>query len=227
NTVATMAKADSVKDGARAPEKSQSLPLMFASDQAGKFLWENILFQVGQWAFAHIAYEHKLPLGNASMASSGLRRVDIERTVALYEKNSSPTLELYSTVGVVGPIVEELMFRVFPSLMTQSPGIQWQVGIPFNLVYALMHSVVPESAETKLSFPISSTQKISLDHLPLPQFVLGAFCWYCARTYGSLAPILTHTFNNQIPAIVVAWGGKQTYEQFQHLLAEELAREKE
>jgi hypothetical protein len=200
---------------------------MFAGDQAGKFLWENILFQVGQWAFAHIAYEHKLPLGNASMAGSGPRRVDIERTVALYEKNSSQTLELYSTVGVVGPIVEELMFRVFPSLMTQSPGIQWQVGIPFNLVYALMHAVVPESAVTKLSFPISSTQKISLDHLPLPQFVLGAFCWYCARTYGALSPILTHTLNNQIPAIVVAWGGKQTYEQFQNLLAEELARGKE
>lgn len=158
------------------------------------------------------------------MATSGPRRIDIERAVALYEKDPSQSRSIYLNVGIVGPIVEEMMFRVFPSLMTHSPGMQWQVGIPFNVVYALMHSVVPESAPTKLSVPISSTQKISLDHLPISQFMLGAFCWYCVRSYGTLAPILTHALDNQIPAIVLAWGGKETYQKFQELLAQELAQ---
>jgi len=225
STLHTMSNARAA-DGVKTTESqtSPSIPLMFATSRAGSFVWENILFQVGQWAFAHITHEHKLPIGNASMATSGPRRIDIERAVALYEKDPSQSRSIYLTIGIVGPIVEEMMFRVFPSLMTHSPGMQWQVGIPFNVVYALMHSVVPENAPTKLSLPISATQKISLDHLPISQFMLGAFCWYCARSYGTLAPILTHALNNQIPAIVLAWGGKETYQKFQELLAEELAR---
>lgn len=226
STVRTMVNATPPRAATSTDPRSSTAPLVFATSRAGSFVWENILFQVGQWAFAMLAQEHKLPIGNASMAvnNNTLRQVDIERAVRLYEKNPSQTFEIYNMVGVVGPIVEEAIFRVLPSLITSSPGIEWRVGIPFNVIYALMHSVVPESAVTKLSIPISNDQKISLDHLPISQFLLGAFCWYCARSYGSLAPILTHTLNNQFPAIVLAWGGKETYERFQTLCAEELAR---
>jgi hypothetical protein len=225
STIHTMLNARAAESVKTTENQSPSIPLMFGTARVGSFIWENILFQVGQWAFTHIAHEHKLPVGNASMASSGPQRIDIERVVAAYEKDPSQSGDIFLNVGIVGPIVEEMMFRVLPSLMTQSPGMQWQVGIPFNVIYALMHSVVPEDASAKLSVPISATHKISLDHLPISQFMLGAFCWYCARSYGTLAPILTHTLNNHIPALVLAWGGKHTYEQFQTLLAEELARE--
>jgi hypothetical protein len=221
-TARTMIKETAKPENSKLPANGGSVPTLFAVDLAGRYAWENILFQVGQWAFAVLSHEHKLPVGNASMSSGALRRVDIERAVSAFEKDPECATRLYMTVGVVGPIAEEAIFRVLPSLFTSSPGARWDVGIPFNLIFSLMHSVVPDGAQTNISIPLSSTHKLSLDKLPISQFFLGAFCWYCARTYGSLAPILTHTLNNQIPAIVLAWGGKETFNTFLRLVSEEL-----
>jgi hypothetical protein len=217
-----MIKETAKPENSKLPTDGGSVPTLLAVDHAGRFVWENVLFQAGQWAVAVLSHEQKLPIGNASMISGALRRVDIERAVAAFEKDPECATRLYMTVGVVGPIVEEAIFRVLPSLLAPMPGARWDMGIPFNVIFSLMHSVVPDEAPTRLSIPLSSTQKLSLDKLPVSQFFLGAFCWYCARTYGSLAPILTHGLNNQIPAIVLAWGGKETFETFQRLLQEEL-----
>lgn len=223
-TAHTMVKEAEKPQSAEQPAQGASAPTTGALHLAGRFVWENILFQAGQWAFAVLCHEHKLPIGNASMSSGALRRGDIEGAVAAFEKDPECATRLYMTVGVAGPIAEEMMFRVLPSLVVSSPGARWDVGIPFNLMFSLIHSVVPDGERTNISIPLSSTHKLSLDKLPISQFFLGAFCWYCARTYGSLTPILTHSLNNQIPAIVLAWGGKETFNTFSRLLDEELQK---
>jgi hypothetical protein len=52
--------------------------------------------------------------------------------------------------------------------------------------------------------------------------MLGAFCWYAARSYGALAPILAHSLNNHAAFVALVLGGHRTYSRFFALFDEEL-----
>ena len=85
-----------------------------------------------------------------------------------------------------------------------------------------MHNLVPKSEHTRSSLPVSDRTKLSLDYVPLPQLFFGAFCWYLARCYGELAPVLAHVAHNQYPALCLVWGGRETLAHFDRLFQEEL-----
>jgi hypothetical protein len=93
------------------------------------------------------------------------------------------------------------------------------------MAHAAMHNLVPNQVDTKRAIPLSSNTKVSLDYVPLPQFVLGAFCWYTARRYGELAPLVAHVFNNQAGAISLVLGGRRDQRRFAALLEQEIAGE--
>ncbi len=132
--------------------------------------------------------------------------------------------KVYSKIGCSQPVLEELLFRVLPSMLRPGPGAEWLVGIPTSLAFAGVHNLVSAGAETKRAVPLSSNVKLSLDYVPVSQFLLGAFCWYTARRYGELAPVVAHVFNNQAAAISVVLGGRKNQQRYEQFLKEELSR---
>lgn len=196
-----------------------------AHSKIGLFLWENVLFQAGHVALGNLCFKLKLPVGNASVRSMGIEKASIERVVEAFERDPFLAAKIYGEAAWLIPISEELLFRVIPSLCLRKEGAHWQVGIPTTLAYAAVHNIVPANAPTERAISLGPHSKISLDYVPLTQFMLGAFCWYLARTQGELAPVLAHIFNNQLGAISLVLGGRQTYQQFEQLLREELTGE--
>ena len=194
-----------------------------AIEQGCAFSWETVLFQSGFHAAGRLCQHLNLPLGNSALKVSEVPKSSIISTIELFERDPLVLARLYTTVGWLGPIIEESLFRIVPNLFVSHHGMQWQVGLPTSLAFAAMHNVVPTDRATSRAIPISESMKLSLDLVPLPQFILGAYCWYVMRKYGSLAPMVAHVFNNQAAAFSVVWGGRETYSTFKRLLAEEIA----
>jgi len=193
--------------------------------ELGSFGWDNLLFQIGSHACARIIYEHDLPLGNAAFCNSNdSDKQLLRRRLELWDAEPSLYAKVYRDYGWAGPCFEELVFRVAPSLLVSGEGAAWQVGIPLSIAHAATHNLVPNQVNTKRAIALSSNTKFSLDYVPLPQFILGAFCWYTARRYGELAPLVAHVFNNQAGAISLVLGGRRDQIRFTALLEEELAR---
>ncbi len=191
------------------------------------FMWENILFQVGLHAFAILAWEHELPLGNATVRNRpSTEKESLQRVLDLCEKDPWLYVRVYRDFAWSQPAFEELLFRIVPSVLCPSPGAAWHVGIPTSLAFAAAHNLVSNEAETRRSFTLSRSHKLSLDYVPLTQFLLGAFCWYTVRRYGELAPVLAHVFNNQAAAISIVLGGRERQYRYQQLLQEEIALQK-
>lgn len=206
-----------------APEGSR--PLYNSQlERVSLFAWENALFQAGHIAFGVLCGELKLPFGNASMRGGRVERRSIERVVDAFERDPLFAAKIYIEAAWLAPIAEEVMFRVIPSVCLRRQGAHWQVGIPTALAYAAAHNLVSSNAETRRAISLGTNAKLSLDYVPLNQFMLGAFFWYLARTHGELAPVLAHVFNNQLAGISLVWGGRETYQRFQQLLGEELSR---
>ena len=91
------------------------------------------------------------------------------------------------------------------------------------MIFAAAHNFTPlagGSAGGMVGLGDSSGSRLNV--VPLPQFLLGAYCWYVMRRYGDLAPFVAHAFNNQASALALCWGGKAMFAEFQRLLSEEL-----
>lgn len=190
--------------------------------QIGLCAWETLLFTSGHFAAGKICHQLRLPLGNAGVSVREVPKSSIVATVNLFEKDPLLVARLYTQIGWMLPAGEELIFRILPSWLLRKEGMQWQVGIPMSLAFAAAHNLMDVKHKTQSAVPLSDGVKLSLDTIPLPQFLLGAFCWYVMRKYGDLAPILAHALNNQAAALAVVLGGKQTYAEFKELLAEEM-----
>lgn len=206
-------------------QRSQSL---FQLEQAGCFAWETLLFQCGQVALGQLCGALRLPVGNASVSVHEVPKSSVVRTIEMFEKDPLLVAKLYGTAGFLAPAAEESFFRIIPGLLVrQQDGMQWGVGIPSSIAFAAIHNLIRrgECAERELN--LGSGVRLSLDVVPLPQFLLGAYCWYVMRRYGDLAPVVAHAFNNQAAAFALVWGGKETFSDFQRLLGEELEAHKQ
>jgi hypothetical protein len=218
-----VADTDSWKSTTRQPEAQE--PTSSFGSQVVAFTWDNILFQVGSHAFAALAWEHELPVGNAGMRNHApVERETLQRVLDLCERDPGLYTKVYNKIGWSQPALEELLFRVLPSMWCPGPGVEWHVGIPTSLVFAGIHNLVSAEAETKRAISLGNNVKLSLDYVPLNQFLLGAFCWYTARRYGELAPVVAHVFNNQAAAISVVLGGRRNLQRYEQFLQEELSR---
>ena len=191
--------------------------------EPGIFAWESALFQSGQYALAALCNHLKLPTGNATLRSGELSKSVVVSVVERFEQDPLLSARLYGTVAWLAPVSEEVLFRLIPHAFLHRDEMGWEVGLPFNIAFAGIHNLVDIRQETKRSVELSDTLKLSLDTVPLSQFMLGAFCWYVMRRYGELAPILAHSLNNHAPAFALIWGGRGTLSDFNALLAEELA----
>jgi hypothetical protein len=218
-----IADTDSWQTPSRQPEE-QGRGSSFGSKLVA-FTWDNILFQAGSHAFAALAWEHELPVGNATLRNHGpVDKESFRRVLDLCMRDPGLYAKVYSKIGCSQPVLEELLFRVLPSMLRPGPGAEWLVGIPTSLAFAGVHNLVSAGAETKRAVPLSSNVKLSLDYVPVSQFLLGAFCWYTARRYGELAPVVAHVFNNQAAAISVVLGGRKNQQRYEQFLKEELSR---
>ena len=88
---------------------------------------------------------------------------------------------------IIAPIVEEIGFRLLPSLVVDkvlgsNAGVLWEVGVPTSIIFAQAHTKQGGRTEA----------------LPLPQFVAGMFCWYLQRERGFSHALTAHTFNNAV-----------------------------
>lgn len=208
----------------RQPEGQGPAPSL--GSQVFAFAWDNILFQVGSHAFAALASEHQLPVGNASMCNHApVEKEALRRVLDLCKRDPGLYAKVYNNIGWSQPALEELLFRVLPSLMCPGSGVEWHVGIPTSLAFAGVHNLVSAEVETKRAVLLGANAKLSLDYVPLNQFLLGAFCWYTARRYGELAPVVAHVFNNQAAAISVVLGGRKNLQRYEQFLKEELSRD--
>ncbi len=190
-------------------------------EEGWKFGWELVLFQAGQLALGAACRRLQLPIGNAGLTVREVPKSSVVRTVELFEQDPFLAYRLYSTVALTGPIAEESLFRIVPNMFLSREGSQWMVGVPSALAFAAIHNVITQGPAGR-SVELAPGVRLSLDMVPLPQFLLGAFCWHVMRRYGDLAPYVAHALNNQASAIGVVWGGRATMEDFQRLLAEEL-----
>jgi membrane protease YdiL (CAAX protease family) len=189
------------------------------------FTWDNLLFQAGSHAFAALAWDHNLPVGNASLTTRALdQKESLRRALELYQKDPWLHAKAYKYIAWSAPLQEELLYRVIPSILCSGSGEEWRVGIPSSLVFAAGHNVVSPTAATKHAIPLGAHFKLSLDYVPLPQFFLGAFCWYAARRYGDLTPIVAHMLNNQAGAISLVLAGRASLRRYEQFLQEELSR---
>ena len=196
---------------------------LFRLQEAGRFAWETLLFQCGQLAFGQMCIALKLPIGNAAVKSQAVTKSSIIRTIEAFERDPALAVKLYGSVGILGPALEEGLFRILPSKLINRQEMQWSVGIPSSLAFAALHNIIREGQPANTAIQLTDRTLFSLDMVPLPQFLLGAFCWYAMKRYGDLAPILAHTFNNQALALSVVWGGRETAADFKRLFQEELA----
>ena len=108
----------------------------------------------------------------------------------LYEEQlAKKPVTVYVRDNIAMPLFEESMFRLLPSAMFPTPGMQWPVGLAANAVFAGIHNV---------SKPDYDKITIHFDSLPVEQFVLGAYCWYAQRSGGFLHSAGSHVLYNNL-----------------------------
>lgn len=114
-------------------------------------------------------------------------------------------LKSFLNIAILGPAVEEGLFRLIPSLFFNRPGWDlsykhgestpvvninfWEVGIPTSALFALAHNVESDGKDNI---------KLNMKTIPLTQFAQGVFFWYVMRNRGIGQAILTHMANNGI-----------------------------
>lgn len=86
------------------------------------------------------------------------------------------------------PYLEELVFRLAPSLYLPGPSAHWQVGLTISLFFAYVHNL--QSDGEYLYFHVTS--------LPILQFCLGCYCWYLMREFGLWDAGLAHAIYNTV-----------------------------
>ena len=130
----------------------------------------------------------------AAAASGTALHPRLSREVAEYFQGTS-TASLALLVGVVGPTIEELLFRFVPATLSAALGVTrawwWRVGVAASLLFALAH--VHGAA----------------GGIPLGQFVGGLAFWHMQGRYGLVGAIALHgTFNVAVLGLArVAAGG--------------------
>lgn len=114
-----------------------------------------------------------------------------------------------AVISVVGPAIEEALFRVIPSVCTDfiSGGktigkSAWAVGIPVSAMFALAHNLTSNPAH---AIELGNGLYLSTNFVPLPQLLLGAYLWHNMRQQGMRSPFFAHSLvNGAATAFVLA-----------------------
>lgn len=114
----------------------------------------------------------------------------------LLQKIREAPVETYIASGVFIPLVEELQFRLAPSLIVRDSSSGTIVGVSSAALFAYNH--VDEKY-----FGITQV-------LPISQFMGGLFYWYLIRERGFDHSVLAHATNNVVAITGVLLSSKQT-----------------
>lgn len=96
-------------------------------------------------------------------------------------------LKLITLDTVLLPIIEETVFRLYPSaLLGKGGGNHWDVGIPTSALFALIHNF-NQKDKIRLQFQNS---------IPISEFIGGLFYWYLVRERGFPHSVFAHTLGN-------------------------------
>jgi len=92
------------------------------------------------------------------------------------------------------PLFEEALYRLLPSSLfseEQSPDIKlhWATGLTANAVFSMIHNF---SSRKPGEFTLT------VDSLPLEQFLLGTYCWYVQRRGGFMHAAGAHMLYNNL-----------------------------
>lgn len=151
-------------------------------------------------SFSETAIEQSLMMGAKYIANAIFEKLKIEHgnqslsdekiIEYLRDKPISGLLE----AGVLGPIIEEALFRALPAsfIDKNDKRNRWEIGIPTSLLFALAHNFKKEESG-ELQFAKS---------VPTSQFMGGLFYWYLMREKGYSHATMAHSMNNAIPVSI-------------------------
>jgi len=133
-----------------------------------------------------ILHDIKIKTGNLSLSNK-----DVE------EMLEKAPLESYIRTVIIGPLIEEWVFRLIPSTLIADQKLKrkdtvWELGVPLSALFAWMHNIEDIKEGGKTTF------KLHLDSVPLNQFMSGLFFWYLMRQKGFNHAALAHMFNNML-----------------------------
>lgn len=148
-------------------------------------------------SYAETAIEQSLMMGASAIAGAIFEKLKIktgnkslsEEEIIKYFRDDAINSLFY--VGILGPAVEEALFRALPSrgLIDKNDKRQrWDIGIPTSLLFALAHNFREEESG-ELQFVKS---------VPVSQFMGGLFWWYLMRVKGYSHAAIAHSMNNTI-----------------------------
>lgn len=110
----------------------------------------------------------------------------------------------WSTAIIFAPVLEEFLFRGIPRAVMNT--VKWLAGpssekalntlfgVTSSLAFALAHNLVSPSAAPGIQ--IADGLMLSLQWIPLPQFLCGLWFWSVARQHGVKGSILAHAMFN-------------------------------
>ena len=192
---------------------------------AGQIGWDAFLLKIGQISAVLACHELGIRVGNANFSTiNELQNYEIERLITEIDKRGSEFAKaLFTKVCISGPIKEEMLFRIIPSILINSEERRWDIGIPSAILFAMVHNIV-EPSRAKDAIALTDNKVFSLEWIPLPQFMGGVFYWYLAREYGPVAPVVMHMLNN-FPAALLLSNGTYAMHQRLESLKEEFAND--
>jgi len=131
-----------------------------------------------------VLHDFKIKTGNPSLSNKSIE-----------EMLQKAPLESYVKAVIVGPLIEEWVFRLMPSTLLADQYLQrkdsvWELGVPLSAIFAWVHNIESVTEEDKTNL------KLHLDSVPLNQFLSGLFFWYLMRQKGFNHAALAHMFNN-------------------------------
>jgi membrane protease YdiL (CAAX protease family) len=117
----------------------------------------------------------------------------------ILEMSKKGALHLLVVGAVVGPLIEELVFRGAPSLVSdwithKRDAPRWGLGLVTTLLFGALHNFT--TAATEHSLQLAPDLHFDLQSIPIPQILVGFYCWHLMRTRGFWANALAHMFHN-------------------------------
>ena len=110
----------------------------------------------------------------------------------------------FITFGLIlAPVVEEVIFRMFPSEMAEFSGHHGSAlsfGIPSALLFSLTHNLTNSPNN---GIKVTKNWGIETDRISVPSFISGLIFWGLQRNHGLDASIVAHLSNNATSAALI------------------------
>lgn len=158
------------------------------AEKAALLLSSNVLL-------GHIAKTAGITTGNVSLQRQAANQLGHEERMQQFARLARrDILDAIFAIGVKGPIIEEGIFRLIPSKVSNVLGVKgnaWPVGILTSAAYARIHARNPEG---------------TIRSIPFQQFNLGLLTWWLQRNRGFTHALFAHSVNNTPPALGMGIG---------------------